>query len=156
MGMESGYLVTAKSEQAINRIMAIWGISEKEDNCSFEDFDNDVLGVMEKVAKLVHSMETTGQKDEFAIAGKCESDYDCVVFTIEYTGDEPQIKASQADPEENEARYYQFSEAEYDEIPKLLKRSKNRTFKQAIKDDLPLGGFLDVSYDEWVESILDE
>lgn len=156
MRMESGYLVSAKSEQAIDRIMALWGASLKEDSCSFEDFDSDVFGAMEKVVKLVHNMETTGQKDEFTIVGKCDSDYDCIIFTIEYTGDEPQIKASQADPEENEERYYRFFEADYDEIPKLLKRNKNRTFKQAIKDDLPLGGFLDVSYDEWIETILNK
>ena len=157
MRMESGYLVTAKSEEAIDRIIAIWGDTYgKEDKNSFEDYANDVFDAMEKVIKLVHKMESTDQKDEFSIVGKCESDYDCIIFSIEYTGDEPFIKASQADPEENEGRYYQFCDAEYDDIATLLKRNKKRTFKQAIKDELPLGGFLNVGYDEWIQSILDK
>lgn len=49
--------------------------------------------------------------------------------------------------------------ATYKEIPELLKKIKNRTFKQAIEDGIPLGGFLSVdgsvSYDSWVKSILD-
>ena len=53
-----------------------------------------------------------------------------------------------------EARYCQFCDADYDEIPNLLK-NKNRTFKQAIKDELPLWGFLNISYEEWVKSILE-
>ena len=77
----------------------------------------------------MHQMEISGQKDEFIIVGKCDTDYDCAIFAIEYSGDEPLIKASQADLEENEARYYQFCDAEYEEIQKLLKRNKNRTFK---------------------------
>lgn len=157
MRMETEYLVSAKSEQAIDRIIAIWGdIDGKGDGCSFEDYDNDVFGVMEKVIKLVHEMESTGKKDEFSIVGKCESDYDCVLFAIEFTGSEPFIKASQADPEEDEESYCQFCDAEYDEIAELLQQNKKRTFEQAIEDDLPLGGFLDVSYDEWVASILNE
>lgn len=155
MRMETEYLVSTKSAEALDRIFNQWGDTyDKEDDCSFENYDTDVFGVMEKVIKVVHQMEVTGQKDEFTIVGKCESDYDCAIFAIEYAGDEPLIKASQADPEENEVRYYQFCEVDYAEIPKLLKRNKNRTFKQAIKDELPLGGFLDVSYEEWYNSIL--
>lgn len=155
MRMETEYLVSAKTAEAADRIVNLWGHTYgKQDDCSFEDYDNDVFGVMEKVIKLVHQMEISGQKDEFIIVGKCDTDYDCAIFAIEYSGDEPLIKASQADPEENEGRYYQFCDAEYEEIQKLLKRNKNRTFKQAIKDELPLGGFLSISYDEWVKSIL--
>ena len=155
MRMETEYLVSAKTAEAADRIVNLWGHTYgKQDDCSFEDYDNDVFGVMEKVIKLVHQMEISGQKDEFIIVGKCDTDYDCAIFAIEQSGDEPLIKASQADPEENEGRYYQFCDAEYEEIQKLLKRNKNRTFKQAIKDELPLGGFLSISYDEWVKSIL--
>lgn len=157
MGMEAEYLVTAKTTEATDRIVNLWGHTEgKQDDCSFEDYENDVFGVMEKVIKLVHRMETSGQKDEFVIVGKYNTDYDCAIFSIEYSGGEPLIKASQADPEENEGRYYQFCDAEYEEIQKLLKRNKSRTFKQAIKDELPLGGFLNVSYDEWIKSILSD
>ena len=155
MRMETEYLVSAKSAEALDRIFNQWEDTyDKEDDCSFESYDTDVFGVMEKVIKVVHQMEQSGQKDEFTVVGKCESDYDCAVFAIEYAGAEPLIKASQADPEENEGQYYQFCEADYEEIPKLLKRNKNRTFKQAIKDELPLGGFLNVSYEEWYNSIL--
>lgn len=155
MRMETEYLVSAKSAEALDRIFNQWGDTyDKEDDCSFESYDTDVFGVMEKVIKVVHQMEECGQKDEFTVVGKCDTDYDCAIFAIEYSGDEPLIKASRADPEENAGRYCQFCDAEYEEIQKLLKRNKNRTFKQAIKDELPLGGFLIISYDEWVKSIL--
>ena len=155
MRMETEYLVSAKSAEALDRIFNQWEDTyDKEDDCSFESYDTDVFGVMEKVIKVVHQMEQSGQKDEFTVVGKCESDYDCAVFPIEYARPEPLIKAYQAHPEEHEGQYYQFCEADYEEIPKLLKRNKNRTFKQAIKDELPLGGFLDVSYEEWYNSIL--
>ena len=125
MRMETEYLVSAKTAEAADRIVNLWGHTYgKQDDCSFEDYDNDVFGVMEKVIKLVHQMEISGQKDEFIIVGKCDTDYDCAIFAIEYSGDEPLIKASQADPEENEGRYYQFCDAEYEEIQKLLKRNK--------------------------------
>lgn len=157
MRMENEYLVTAKSAEAIDRIIALWGHEYgKEDECTFENYGTTVYDAMESIIKVVHKMETSGQKDDFVVVGKCDTDYDVTIFSIEYSGDEPLIKASCADPEENEGRYYQFYDAEYDEIPKLLKRNKNRTFKQAIKDELPLGGFLDMSYDEWVKSILAE
>lgn len=106
--------------------------------------------------KAVHWMETEGKKGNFRIVGIDDTDYDCTVFSIEYSGDEPLIKARAADPDENEERYYTFQEAGYDDIPGLLKRNKNRTFKQAIKDDLPLGGFLDTTYEEWRDSVLEE
>lgn len=48
-----------------------------------------------------------------------------------------------------------FNDADYDEIPKLLKQNKDRTFKQAVKDEIPLGGYLDISYEEWIAGILD-
>ena len=158
MRCETEYLVSAKSVEAIGRICDLWGYkyAEGDDDLSFEDYAVDAFDVMEKVIKLVHQMETIGQKDEFTIVGKIDTDYDCSIFSIEYAGEEPLIKAAQADPDFNEARYDTFCDAFYDEIPGLLKRNKNRTFKQAIKDELPLGGFLDVSYDEWYKSILAE
>lgn len=157
MMMETSYCVTAENEENIQKIASFWDeIGGEIDCCSFEDFDTDVFGVMEKVIKAIHKMDAAGSKLNFQLAGKCESDYDCIVFSIEYTGDEPLIKASQADPEENEGRFYYFMDAEYDDIPKILNRNKNRTFQKAIKDDLPLGGFLDTSYEEWVASILAE
>ena len=105
MRMETEYLVSAKTAEAADRIVNLWGHTYgKQDDCSFEDYDNDVFGVMEKVIKLVHQMEISGQKDEFIIVGKCDTDYDCAIFAIEYSGDKPLIKASQADPEKNEGR----------------------------------------------------
>ena len=157
MRRETEYLVSANSVEEINRIAKLWGYKYGEiDDLCFDDCDVDGFDVMAKVIKLVHQMETSDQKDEFTIAGKIDTDYDCSIFLIEYAGEEPLIKAAQADPEFNEGRYYKFCDAEYDEIPDLLKRTKNRTFKQAIKAEIPLGGFLDVSYDEWKNSILSE
>ena len=158
MRMETIYLVTAETEDAIRTIASVWGYDFVEINdCSFEveGEDPQIFQIMERVMKTVHWMETTGRKENFCIVGTGDSDYDFTIFTIEYSGDEPLIKASCADPEENEDRYAQFFDADYDDIPKLLKRNKNRNFKQAIKDELPLGGFLDMSYDEWVSSILE-
>lgn len=66
------------------------------------------------------------------------------------------IKASQAEPDFNEERYESFLAADYEDIPKILKRNKNRTFKQAVKDDLPLGGFLEEPYEKWYKSIIGE
>ena len=56
-------------------------------------------------------METEGKKGNFRIVGIGDTDYDCTVFSIEYSGDEPLIKARAADPDENEERYYTFQEA---------------------------------------------
>ena len=157
MMMETSYLVTADNEEAIHQIADYWEeIGGEIDDCTFEDFDSDVFGVMAKVIKAIHKMGETDNKLNFHIAGKCQSDYDCVVFSIDYEGNDPLIKSSQADPDENEARFYTFMDAEYDEIPKLLKRNKNRTFKKAIQDEIPLGGFLDTSYEEWYASIIEE
>lgn len=155
MGAE-GCLVSAKSEQAIDKIISLWEHRyDKDDACCFEDYPSDVFEVMEKVIKVVHHMEVTGEKEEFSISGKIPSDWDCTIFTIVYDGNEPLIKSAQAEPDENEERFYMFNDADYDEIPKLLKQNKDRTFKQAVKDEIPLGGYLDISYEEWIESILD-
>ena len=117
-------------------------------------FATDVFEIMESVIKVVYAMEKEDKKEEFTVVGKCETDYDCVLFMIEYTGTEPMIKSSQADPEENEGRYFMLDGADYDEIPDILKRNKFRTFKKAIKDEIPLGGFLDEPYERWYQSII--
>ena len=49
---------------------------------------------------------------------------------------------------------FEFCEAEYFEIPNLLEDESFRTFKQAVDEDLPLGGFLDTSYEEWYTAAL--
>ena len=151
-----GCLVSANTEQAIDKIIALWEHEfDKDDACCFEVYPQDDFEVMEKVLKVVHHMEATGEKEEFSISGKIISNWDCTIFTIVYDGNEPLIKSAQAEPDENEERFYMFNDADYDEIPKLLKRNKNRTFKQAVKDDIPLGGYLDISYEEWIADILD-
>ena len=43
---------------------------------------------------------------------------------------------------------------DYEDIPELLEENKSCTFKQAIEDDLPLGGFLDEPYESWYQSII--
>ena len=134
MRMETEYLVTAETEEAIQAIASVWGYEfAKIDGCSFEveGEDSQIFDIMERVMKTVHWMENGGKKENFRVVGLGDTDYDATVFSIEYDG-----------------------KADYDEIPKLLKRNKNRTFKQAIKDELPLGGFLDVSYEEWRDSVL--
>ena len=156
MTMETGYLVETENEETIKKIAAYWGEDDSVESNSFEAVDTEIFEVMAKTIRVVHRMESSEEKIPFCILGKCETDYDCTIFQIEYTGGEPQIKSSQGDPDENEARYYTFLEADYQDIPKLLKRNKNRSFKKAIKDDIPLGGFLDESYEEWYASVLDE
>lgn len=152
MRMEVEYCVTAENHDAAERLAALWG--EQADGNSFEGFENDIISVMEHVIKTVQQMEKSGPKDGFQIAGKCDSDYDCTLFMIDYSGGEPQIKAKRADSEEDEGKYYEFQAADYDDIPDILKRNKYKSFKKAIADDMPLGGFLDKSYDEWVASII--
>ena len=156
MRMETEYYVIAESDEAIKQIAEYWDNAYDIDNLSFVGFDTEIFQVMEKTIKTVHRMEVKKEKQPFRILGKCETDYDCTIFQIEYAGDEPQIKSSQGDPEENEERYYTYLSAGYDTIPKLLKRNKNRSFKQAIKDDIPLGGFLSMPYEKWYASVLDE
>ena len=81
MRMESGYLVSAKTPQAIDRIITLWkDAGEKSDECSFENEAVDVLDVMADVIRLVHAMSVEGENEEFNIVGKCETDYNCVVF----------------------------------------------------------------------------
>lgn len=157
MQMETQYLVSAKSAEAIDRIINLWKYPlDKYNNCSFEDYATDVFDIMESVIKVIYIMEKENCKEDFTVVGKCETDYDCAVFSIEYNGTEPMIKASSADPEENEGRFYAFCDAEYEDIPAMIKRNKNRTFKQAIKDDLPLGSFLNQPYESWYQSIINE
>lgn len=158
MRMETEYLVAAKSAEAHNWIYNQLGdfFYGKEVDRPFVNYVTNVLNVMKQVIKVVHQMEVSGQKYEFTIVGKCDTDYDCVLFEIEYAGNEPLIKASQGDPDRDKKQFYQFKKANYKKIPKLLKRDNSRTFKQAIDENLPLGGFLNVSYDEWIKSILSE
>ena len=96
-----GCLVTANSDQVIDKIISLWGYEyEKDDACCFEVYPSDVFEVMEKVVKIVHHMEVTGEKEEFSISGKIPSDWDCTIFTIVYDGNEPLIKSAQAEPDE--------------------------------------------------------
>lgn len=153
------------TSEAMGRIAAIL---EKLD--CFEDVGSTViLDVMEKIIKIVHEMETSGHKDSFIVVGTQDSDYDRVIFEMAYTGTEPLIKVLQAEAGEEEedidydecigAAYGDLCCATFEEIPELLDGIKTRTFKQAIEDGIPLGGFLSVdgsvSYDSWVKSILD-
>ena len=151
MRMDVEYCVTAENHDAAERLAALWG--EQADGNSFEGFGNDIFGVMENVIRAAHQMEKSGQKDSFQIVGKGDTDYDCTLFMIEYSGGEPRIKAEQEEQEESE-EYYEFQDAGYDEIPEILKRNKYMTFKEAIEDDMPLGGYLDRPYDEWVALII--
>lgn len=156
MRMDTAYLVRAESEKAIEYIASLWEDADDIEGCTFEGFCSDVFGVMESVIKATHKMELAQKKENFYVAGKCESDYDCVLFSIEYLGDEPQIKVIQADREDDEEQYEDFAESEYDEIPDYLSEAEVCTFEQAIEDELPLGGYLDVPYSEWRDSILSE
>lgn len=169
------YRFSAKSEEAIGRIAAIWEnfydyfdqseVDGKSFECAEDGGSTVILDLMERIIKLVHEMETSGHKDSFFVVGTQDSDYDRVIFTIEYNGTEPLIKVLQGEAGEEwdidydecfGADYGVLYCATYKEIPELLKKIKNRTFKQAIEDDIPLGGFLSVdSYDSWVKSILD-
>lgn len=164
MRVETEYLVSAKSEQTIQQLVNLWGDSRctcndivfNEAECvySFEGFCTTVFDVMERVIRVIHQIKSSGGKEEFTIAGKCSTDYDCSPFLIDCSGDEPMIKAVQGDPDDDEGCYYAFCEAEYFEIPNLLEDESFRTFKQAIDEDLPLGGFLDTSYEEWYAAAL--
>jgi len=149
--MEVEYCVTAETHDAAERLRALWG--EQAGGHSFEGFENDIFSVMEHVIRAAHQMEESGQKDSFQIAGKCDTDYDCTLFMIEYSGGEPRIKAELAE-QEDEEKYYAFQDAVYEEIPDVLMGEEYKTFKKAIADDMPLGGFLDEPYDEWVASII--
>ena len=72
MGAE-GCLVSAKSEQAIDKIISLWEHRyDKDDACCFEDYPSDVFEVMEKVIKVVYYMEVTGEKEEFSIMSLIE------------------------------------------------------------------------------------
>ena len=116
MRMETEYLVTAETEEAIQAIASVWGYEfAKIDGCSFEveGEDSQIFDIMERVMKTVHWMENGGKKENFRVVGLGDTDYDATVFSIEYDGKEPLIKASCAEPEENEERYYRFLEADY-------------------------------------------
>ena len=139
------------------KIANLWG-EEILDGNYFECYDTTIWDVMENVIKVTHKMNEVGVKTSFRIIGKCASAWDCIIFTIEFDGNEPRIKSSWAEPdsydEDLNALYFEFCSAEYDDIPGLLKDNKSYTFEDAFNEEIPLGGFLDVSYDEWIESIL--
>lgn len=157
MQMESQYLVSTKSAEATDSLFDLWEDAlDKMDDYSFEGFATDVFEIMASVIKVVYIMEKEDHKEDFTVVGKCETDCDCIVFSIEYNGTEPMIKADQADPEIDEDQYEDFCDADYEDIPELLEQSKGVTFKQAIEEDLPLGGFLDEPYDSWYQSIISE
>ena len=157
MQMESQYLVSTKSAEATDSLFDLWEDAlDKMDDYSFEGFATDVFEIMASVIKVVYVMEKEDYKEDFTVVGKCETDCDCIVFSIEYNGAEPMIKVDQADPEIDEDKYEDFCNADYEDIPELLEQSKGVTFKQAIEEDLPLGGFLDEPYDSWYQSIIDE
>ena len=109
---------------------------------------------MEETIKTIYKADKSGKKLNFVITGLQITDWDAIVFMIECIDNAVTIKASQADSSENEGRYYRFEEADSNDIEKILKRNKKRTFKQAIKDEIPLGGYLDITYDEWYNDII--
>ena len=156
MRMDTAYQVRAESEEAIEYIASLWEDSDDVEDCTFEGFCADVFGIMENVIKVTHKMEASQKKENFRVVGKCESDYDCVLISIEYLGSEPKIKAIQVAQEDDEEQYEDFVESEYDEIPDYLSEVEACTFEQAIEDELPLGGYLDIPYSEWRDSILSE
>ena len=83
MRMETIYLVTAETEDAIRTIASVWGYDFVEINdCSFEveGEDPEIFQIMERVVKTVHWMETTGQKENFRVVGTGDSDYDFTIF----------------------------------------------------------------------------
>ena len=163
MNMETTYRVYVNKEEMISKVANLWGTEINVCNNYFEDYSTDVLNVMEEVIKVTHKMDELGDKTPFSVIGKCESDYDCIVFFIEYDGEKPTIKSDIAYSSEDDCDFDDdFVDDDndsldldnYDTIRALLKDEKNYTFKEAYEEDVPLGGFLDVSYDEWVDSIL--
>lgn len=160
MRVETEYLVSAKTEAAINRIVALWGSPYvKTNGCSFEDYDTSEIDVMSRVVKLVHQMKVSNRMDEFEIVGGCDTDYDASIFVITYSGEQPYLKIAVANAEDEEERYYQFTDRDYDEIRELLKDSESKTFEQAIEseDDEPfVGELVNMEYNEWIESIIGE
>jgi hypothetical protein len=155
MNMETRYRVSADTEEIISQIATFWETEDEVDGDCFEGYDTAVWDVMAKVIKVTHQMEEIGDKTPFSIVGKCASDWDCIVFNIVYSGDEPTIKSCWAEPDsDDEELFFAFSDADFDEIPAFLEDEESYTFKEAYEEDVPLGGFLDVSYEEWVDSIL--
>ena len=157
--METSYLLKANNEQAIERIASLWSEECDVVSNSFEGYFDSIYDVMEAVIKLLAKMEASTQKDDFTITGICESDYDCSIFEIKYAGDCPRMKAHLAGSDIDEDIYNEFLDADYDDIPNLLQDDKSMTFEEAVDDenydgDFPLGGFLNVPYNEWVASIL--
>ena len=153
MRMETFYVVKAETEEAIKRFADFWSVDEIEDN-SFEAYDTDIFDVMKRVIQLIHIGKGNNSNDSFSIAGALDSDYDCTIFTIDYSGSDPLIKVSLADPEDDEELYGKYYNAEYDEIPSLLEQIEGMTFKEAVENDLPLGAILQIPYDDWVSSII--
>ena len=121
---------------------------------SFECFGDTVYDAMEETIKTIHRAEKIGKQVNFVVAGSIIDDCEVIIFMIECIDNEATIKASLADSYENEDRYYRFEEADSDDIVRLLKRNKKRTFNQAIKDDIPLGENLEISYEEWYNNIV--
>lgn len=162
MEMETNYLVTADTEEAIARIASLWGCESAEvEGCSFEVTGEEpqIISVMERVMKVVHLMEADGKRDNFRVVGFGDTDYDYSLFSIIYSGTEPLIKAHLSGPDIDEEEYDAFTDADYDEIPNLLKTDPYMTFEQAINDDnyegdYPLGGLLDMTFEEWRESVI--
>ena len=56
MRMESGYVLTADSVEAIEEIACLWEEECEIESCSFEGYATDVFEVMEKVAFLPSGM----------------------------------------------------------------------------------------------------
>lgn len=164
MHMETSYIVTADTEESIAKIASLWGYEFAEiDNCSFEveGEDSQILDTMERVMKVVHRMETECDKANFRILGFGETDYDYTLFVIDYSGTEPMIKAHLSGPDIDEEEYESFTNADYDEIPGLLESDPYMTFEQAIDDenyegDYPLGGFVNMTYEEWHSSVIEK
>ena len=70
MQMESQYLVSAASEDAIDRLFELWeDANDKYDDCSFEGFATDVFEIMESVIKVVYAMEKEDKKKSSLLSG---------------------------------------------------------------------------------------
>ena len=170
MQCELMYTVKTESQEMIDIIKELWNdevIDESSNGFespitailrgaehSFECFGTTVFDAMEETIKTIYKANQIEKKLSFIVTGSQITDWDAVVFMIECIDNVVTIKSSQADSSENEDRYYRFKEADSNDIEKILKRNKNRTFKQAIKDEIALGGYLDLTYEEWYNDII--
>lgn len=154
--VETEYVVRSKSEQILDKIMPCFGRwCRKATKNSFKSEAIYIFEVMEKAVLAANMMKAENIASDFCVFGRLYTDYECILFQIDFENAELFIKTKDFPIDENEDRYWRYCDMELERTKPALKKSERVSFKQAIEGEIVIGPVPDKSYEEWMSGISD-